>query len=48
VAALTDWQYDEMAARPDMIVQFARHLEDGARQSLAVEELKVKAAVAPH
>ncbi len=30
---LTDWQYDEMTARPDMIVQFAHHLEGEARKS---------------
>jgi vitamin K-dependent gamma-carboxylase len=40
-AYLTDWQYDEMAARPDMIVQFARHLEDDARKNFGVDDLKV-------
>jgi vitamin K-dependent gamma-carboxylase len=44
-AYLTDWQYDEMAARPDMIVQFAHHLEREALPSFGVEELEVTAEV---
>ena len=42
---LTEWQYDEMAARPDMIVQFARHFERDARKQFGVEDLKVTADV---
>jgi vitamin K-dependent gamma-carboxylase len=42
---LTDWQYDEMTSRPDMIVQFARHIEADARQSFGVDDLKVTARV---
>jgi vitamin K-dependent gamma-carboxylase len=42
---LTDWQYDEMASRPDMIVQFAHHVERDARQSFGVDDLKVTARV---
>jgi Vitamin K-dependent gamma-carboxylase len=34
-----------MAARPDMIVQLARHLEDDAQKSFGVEGLKVTARV---
>jgi HTTM domain/Vitamin K-dependent gamma-carboxylase, lumenal domain len=34
-AYLTQWQYEEMSTRPDMIVQFARHVrEDYARRGL--------------
>jgi vitamin K-dependent gamma-carboxylase len=34
-AYLTDWQYEEMSTRPDMIVQFARHVRaDYARRGL--------------
>jgi hypothetical protein len=40
---LTDWQYDEMAARPDMIVQFAHHIERDARETLGMEDAKVTA-----
>jgi vitamin K-dependent gamma-carboxylase len=42
---LTDWQYDEMAARPDMIVQFARHVERDARETFGVRDVKVTAQV---
>jgi vitamin K-dependent gamma-carboxylase len=42
---LTDWQYDEMASRPDMIVQFARHLERDARENLGARDVKVTAEV---
>jgi vitamin K-dependent gamma-carboxylase len=42
---LTDWQYDEMAARPDMIVQFARHIERDARTTFGMEDVKVTAEV---
>jgi vitamin K-dependent gamma-carboxylase len=38
---LTEWQYEEMAARPDMIVQFAHHLERDARQALGVDDARV-------
>jgi hypothetical protein len=27
---LTGWQYEEMSSRPDMIVQFARHVKEKA------------------
>jgi hypothetical protein len=43
---LTDWQYDEMAARPDMIVQFARHIERDARRDFNVPDVKITAEVA--
>jgi vitamin K-dependent gamma-carboxylase len=33
LAYLTDWQYDEMASRPDMIVQFAHHVERDLREA---------------
>ena len=42
---LTDWQYDEMAARPDMIVQFAHHIERDARETFGVRDVKVTAQV---
>jgi vitamin K-dependent gamma-carboxylase len=42
---LTDWQYDEMAARPDMIVQFARHVERDARAAFSLRDVKVTAEV---
>jgi hypothetical protein len=42
---LTDWQYDEMAARPDMIVQFARFIERDARETSGVRDVKVTAEV---
>jgi vitamin K-dependent gamma-carboxylase len=38
---LTDWQYDEMAARPDMIVQFAHHLERRVREASGAGDLAV-------
>ena len=44
-AYLTEWQYDEMAARPDMIVQFANHVERDAREAFGVADLKVTAEV---
>jgi vitamin K-dependent gamma-carboxylase len=37
---LTEWQYEEMLARPDMIVEFARYLEDEAG-----EEVQIRAEV---
>jgi vitamin K-dependent gamma-carboxylase len=43
---LTDWQYDEMAARPDMIVQFAHHIERDARETLGVDDVEITAEVA--
>jgi vitamin K-dependent gamma-carboxylase len=42
---LTEWQYDEMASRPDMIVQFARHLERDARESFGDRDVAVVADV---
>jgi vitamin K-dependent gamma-carboxylase-like protein len=42
---LTDWQYDEMAARPDMIVQFAQHIERDARERFGTADVKVTADV---
>lgn len=42
---LTDWQYAEMAARPDMVVQFAHHVERAARERLGVRDVAVTADV---
>ncbi len=42
---VTDWQYDEMAARPDMIVQLAKHIENTAREDVGLPELEVTADV---
>ncbi len=42
---LTDWQYDEMASRPDMIVEFARHIERDARENFGMSDVKVTAQV---
>lgn len=42
---VTDWQYDEMAARPDMIVQLAKHIEDEAREEFGLPDLVVTADV---
>ena len=42
---MTDWQYDEMAARPDMIVQLAKHIEDEAREEFGLPDLVVTADV---
>jgi vitamin K-dependent gamma-carboxylase len=42
---LTDWQYDEMASRPDMIVQFARHIERDAERNFGVRDVTVTAEV---
>lgn len=42
---LTDWQYDEMASRPDMIVQFAKHIERDARENFGMEDVEVTAQV---
>jgi vitamin K-dependent gamma-carboxylase len=42
---LTEWQYDEMASRPDMIVQFARHVGRDAGERFGVRDVKVTANV---
>jgi vitamin K-dependent gamma-carboxylase len=44
---VTDWQYDEMAARPDMIVQLAKEMERDARENpdFGIEDLSVRAEV---
>jgi vitamin K-dependent gamma-carboxylase len=44
---VTDWQYDEMAARPDMVVQLAKHIEDEAKENpdFAIQDLEVRAEV---
>ena len=42
---VTDWQYDEMAARPDMIVQLAKHIEDRAREDFGLPDLVITADV---
>jgi hypothetical protein len=42
---LTDWQYDEMAARPDMIVQFAQHIERDAQETFGLRDVEVTAEV---
>lgn len=41
---LTDWQYDEMSSRPDMIVQFARHVKENT-SSLGLGNVEVRAQV---
>jgi vitamin K-dependent gamma-carboxylase len=44
---VTDWQYDEMAARPDMIVQLAKEIERDARENpeFGIADLEVRAEV---
>ena len=42
---LTDWQYDEMAARPDMIVQLAKEMERRAATDFGIADLAVNAQV---
>jgi hypothetical protein len=42
---LTSWQYEEMASRPDMIVQFARHVKEKAIPP-GVGDVEVRAQVA--
>jgi len=42
---VTDWQYDEMAARPDMVVQLAKHIESKAVGEFGIADLVVKAEV---
>jgi hypothetical protein len=42
---VTDWQYDEMAGRPDMIVQLAKHIEVRAREDFDLPDLVVTADV---
>jgi vitamin K-dependent gamma-carboxylase len=44
---VTEWQYDEMAARPDMVVQLAKHIESEARENpeFNVQDLEVRAEV---
>jgi hypothetical protein len=43
---VSDWQYDEMAARPDMIVQLAKHIERDALSRFDVEgDLEIRAQV---
>jgi vitamin K-dependent gamma-carboxylase len=44
-AYVTDWQYDEMAARPDMVVQLAKHIDRDARSQFGIADLVVKAEV---
>jgi hypothetical protein len=44
-AYVTDWQYDEMSGRPDMIVQLAKHIEDTAREDFGLPDLVIKADV---
>ena len=39
---LTDWQFDEMIGRPDMILQFAHYLAEDAR-SQGYEDVEVRA-----
>ena len=41
---LTNWQYDEMSSRPDMIVQFARHVKEQTG-SLGLGDVEVRAQV---
>jgi hypothetical protein len=42
---LTNWQYDEMSSRPDMIVQFARHVKEKTG-SVGLGDVEVRAQVA--
>ncbi len=42
---LTSWQYEEMSTRPDMIVQFARHVKEKTRP-LGLGDVEVRAQVA--
>jgi vitamin K-dependent gamma-carboxylase len=42
---LTDWQYEEMAARPDMIVQLAYEIERDYREEFGSEDIVVNAEV---
>jgi vitamin K-dependent gamma-carboxylase len=42
---VTDWQYDEMAARPDMIVQLAHEIERDYRREFGIDDLVVNAEV---
>lgn len=42
---VTDWQYDEMAGRPDMVVQLAKHIENKATGEFGIADLVVKARV---
>ena len=42
---LTSWQYEEMSTRPDMIVQFARHVKEQTRPR-GLGDLEVRAQVA--
>jgi vitamin K-dependent gamma-carboxylase len=41
---LTNWQYDEMSSRPDMIVQFARHVKEKTG-TLGRRDVEVRAQV---
>jgi vitamin K-dependent gamma-carboxylase len=41
---LTDWQWDEMSTRPDMILQFAHHIEREARRR-GLGDVEVRADV---
>jgi vitamin K-dependent gamma-carboxylase len=40
---LTSWQYEEMSTRPDMIVQFARHVKE---RTARPDDIEVRARVA--
>ncbi len=42
---VTDWQYEEMAARPDMVVQLAKEIEEEALGRFGVGQLEVRAQV---
>jgi vitamin K-dependent gamma-carboxylase len=42
---LTSWQYEEMSTRPDMILQFARHVKE-ARKPPGAGDIEVHAQVA--
>jgi vitamin K-dependent gamma-carboxylase len=42
---VNDWQYDEMAARPDMVVQLAKEIERDGRDEFGIQDLEVRADV---
>jgi vitamin K-dependent gamma-carboxylase len=43
-AYLTEWQYEEMSTRPDMIVQFARHVRERV-STLGIGKVEVRGEV---
>jgi vitamin K-dependent gamma-carboxylase len=41
-AYLTEWQYEEMSTRPDMILQFARHVRERAPAQIGKVEVRAE------